>query len=213
VSAALKLDFSPRALAAALLAAAVVIVGAGWFVAVAPKHDRAANLQASIQADQARLDAAARAKQRAAAKAKEEKRLQAALGNALPDDVAMPQIVDQLNALAIQAGVTLDTITPAVATAGNGYEIVPLQISVDGHFFAVEKFLQLVRNQVSFDKSKLAASGRLFDVSSMQLAQTGSDPMLTATFQMNAYYYAPGASVAPPPSSTTDTTGTTTSGS
>lgn len=213
MSTALKLDLSPRVLAAALLAVAVVIVGAGWFVAIAPKRDKAATLQASIQADQTRLAAAARSKQRATANAKQLKRLQAALGNALPNDVAMPQIVDQLNALALQAGATLDTVTPGVAAPGNGYEIVPLQVTVDGHYFAVEKFLQLLRRQVSFDKSKLSASGRLFSVSGMQLSQTGPTSMLTATFSMNAYYYAPGVSAPLPASSTATTDTTTTSGS
>lgn len=206
MSAALKFDLSPRVFAAALLAVAVVIAGAGWFVVVSPKRDHAATLQTSIQNDQDRLAAA---KARAAASAKEAKRRRAALGNALPADVAMPQIVDQLNALAVQAKVTLDKITPGTPTPNTGYETVPLEVVVDGHFFAVEKFLQLVRNQVSLDKSKLSASGRLFDVTSMQLNQPSSTATLTATFQMNAFYYAPNVAPPPPASSTTSTDATT----
>jgi Tfp pilus assembly protein PilO len=197
VTAALKLDVSARAFAAALLATAVAVAGAGWFVVIAPKRHQAATLATDIQSAQAKLAAA----RLAAAKAKASER--PALQAALPGELAMPQILDQLNAVADRAGVRLDTVTPAAAVAGTGYYAVPLTVVVEGRFFSDEKFLQLVRNQVALKDSKLHASGRLFDVSSMQLSTTA--PTVTATLQMRAYYFSATATTAAPVT-TTDTT-------
>ena len=205
MTAALKLDLSPRIFAAALLAAAVAIAGAGWYVVVSPKRDKVATLDTAIQADQGKLAAAAHAAAQPKGAAARAKREAAALGSALPDQVAMPQIVDQLSALADQAGVTLDTVTPAAASIGAGYYTIPLTVVVDGHFFDVKTFLRLVRNQVAPAGAKFSASGRLFAVTGVELDQTEPAPSVTATFQMSAYSYAPGATP-PVPTTSTDAT-------
>ena len=213
MTAALKLDLSPRVFAAALLAAAVAIAGAGWYVVVSPKRDKVATLDAAIQADQGKLAAAAHAAAQPKGTAARAKREAAALGSALPDQVAMPQIVDQLSALADQSGVTLDTVTPTAALAGAGYYTVPLTVVVDGHFFDVKTFLRLVRNQVAPENAKFSASGRLFAVTGVELDQTEPAPTVTATLQMNAYTYAPGAAPLVPTTSTDSAdTSTTPSG-
>jgi len=209
VTAALKLDLSPRVFAAALLATVAVLAGAGWFVVIAPKHDRAATLQTAIENDQTAIAAAQHA---AAQPTQTDSKEQTALQVALPDALAMPQLVDQLNALADQSGVTLDTVTPAAAETGAGYVDVPLTVVVDGRYFGVEEFLHLVRNQVSLNKAKVFASGRLFDVSSVQLDQTEPAPNVTATFQMKAFYFSPTSAPPAPATSTTDTTTTSTTG-
>ncbi len=190
MSAALKLDMSARAFAAALLATAVVVAGAGWFVAIAPKHHKAANLETQIQAAQQQLSAA----RLAVAKAKSAER--PVLQAALPSELQMPQILDQLNAMANRAEVTLDSVTPSAAVVGTGYYEVPLTVTVEGRYFEVKTFLQLVRNRVTVKDSQLYASGRLFDVSSVQLSET--PPTVTGTLQMTAYYFAAAATVPAP---------------
>jgi Tfp pilus assembly protein PilO len=200
VTAALKLDMSARAFAAALFATAVVAAGGGWFLLIAPKHHKAATLQTDIQAAQQKLADA----RLALAKAK--KAQQPALVAALPSQLAMPQILDQLNALAHRAHVSLNSVTPSAAVVGTGYYAVPIAVSVEGRYFGVEKFLQLVRSQVSVKKDKLHASGRLLDVSSVQLSSTAPD--VTASLQMQAYYFSPTAAVPAPATTTTDTTST-----
>jgi hypothetical protein len=206
VTAVLKLDLSPRLFAAALLGTVAVIAGAAWFMVVSPKHDRAATLQSAIEADQTKIAAAQHA---AAQPTPEQTGQQAATQAALPDDLAMPQIVDQLNALADQSAVTLDIVTPGAVETGVGYVDVPLTVVVDGHYFAVQKFLHLVRNQVTFAKHKLFASGRLFSVTSMQLNQTEPAPNVTATFTLKAFYFSPGAAPPAPAPTTTDSTAVT----
>lgn len=204
MTAALKLDLSPRVFSAALLATMAVLAGAGWLLVVSPKHHKAATLSTEIANDQTSIAAAKQAVSRPTAGPAE----QTALSAALPDALAMPQLVDQLNALADQSGVTLDSVTPAAASPGAGYIEVPLTVVVDGRYFGVEKFLHLVRNQVSLNKAKLFASGRLFDVTGIELDQTEPAPNVTATLQMGAYYFSPASTAPAPATTTTDETTT-----
>jgi Tfp pilus assembly protein PilO len=206
VTGALKLDLSPRLFAGALLATVAVLAGAGWFLVVSPKHDRAATLQSAIENDQARLASAQHAAAQPGATDKAE---QGALRSALPDALAMPQLVIQLNALADQSGVTLDSVSPAAPESGAGYVDVPLTVVVDGRYFSVEKFLHLVRNQVSLEKAKVYASGRLFDVAGIQLDQTEPAPNVTGTLQMKAFYFSPTSAPPAPTTTTTDSTSIT----
>lgn len=200
MTAALKLDMSARAFAAALLATAIVAAGGGWFLLIAPKHHKAATLQSEIQSAQQKLADA----RLALAKAK--KAQQPALVAALPGQLQMPQILDQLNGLAGHAHVKLNSVTPSAAVAGTGYYAVPIAVTVEGHYFEVEKFLQLARDQVSLKQDKLHASGRLFGVSSVQINSTAPD--ITATLQMQAYYFSPTAAAPAPVTTTTGTTST-----
>jgi Tfp pilus assembly protein PilO len=196
----LRLDLTARTVAVALLAVVVVAAGVGWFAVVAPKRSQASRLETTIAAKQAQLANATHA-QTADESPKGVKVRN--LGKALPDRLAMPQVVEQLNQLATRAGVTLDTVTPSAAVPGFGYEAVPLSIVVDGHFFAVEQFLHLVRVQVQLGKDHVRAAGRLFDVQSVSLQQTEPAPMVTATLNLRAFYYASGIT---PLATATDTT-------
>jgi hypothetical protein len=205
VTAALKFDVSARVFAAALLATVAALAGAVWFVSIAPKHSKASSLQTAIQADQTKLAAALRAEHQSAAAKQQSKQL-GVLQSALPDQLQMPQILDQLNGIARRAGVTLDTVTPGPAVVGVGYEAVPLTVVVDGRFFDVKQFLHLMRTQVSIGKVKVHAKGRLFDVSGFQLQQTEPAPTVTATFQMQAFYFSPSAQPAQPSTTATTTT-------
>jgi hypothetical protein len=200
-----KLNVTPRALGTIVLVLAVVAAGAGWFLVVAPKRSEASKLEASIQAKQAQVATETRAA--APATAVDAAQLHT-LGKALPDEPLMPDVVDQLNHLANLAGVTLDTVTPSAPVPGTGYEAIPLSVVVDGHYFDVERFLNLVRTQVQLDNHKPSAAGRLFDVNGFQLQQTEPAPMVTATLDLRTFYYSSAA--APVITTATDTTETTT---
>jgi hypothetical protein len=215
MTAALKLDVPARVLALALLALALVLGGASWFVAVAPKHSKASKLDTQIEADQAKLATARRTVQQPNAAKLQKSQLAAALA-ALPSQLQMPQLVDQLQGLANRAGVDLDTLTPGAPILGVGYEAEPITVVVGGRYFAVQKFLQLMRTQVSIDHaSKVHVSGRLFDVQGFQMNQTEPAPEVNTTIQAQALYFAPGmAPVTPTTTGGTSTDQTlTTSGS
>ncbi len=207
MTAALKLDLSPRKFAAILLATTVVLAGAAWFLAVGPKRSEASKLQATIQTKQSEI---ASAEQERAASTQRVSAGAGQLLTAMPTEAAMPQVLDELNALAGKAGVTLDTVTPATAVPGTGYTAIPLSVVVDGRFFPVQRFLALVRTRVETGKTRLRASGRLFDIQSVQLVQTEPAPSVTATLGLRAFYLssqaAPAAAVEQ--TATTAATGT-----
>jgi Tfp pilus assembly protein PilO len=195
----MKREITPRAMAVVLLGVAVVLGAAGWFLLVSPKRSQASKLAATIGTKQAQVSTETHQASAAAEPVQSE-----SLGKALPNVPLMPDVVDQLNALATRSGVALDTITPQTPVPGTGFEAIPLTVVVDGRYFAVEKFLRLVREQVQLDQSSVAADGRLFDVQGVQLQQTEPAPSVTATLSLRTFYYE--AAVAPP------TTGTTTDG-
>jgi Tfp pilus assembly protein PilO len=205
VTAALKLDLSARAFAAALAALAVVLAAAMWFMAISPRHSKASSLSQQISAEQAKIATAIR-EARQSHTAKTSTAQLKALEAALPGELAMPEIVDQLDSLARQAGVSLDTVTPQVPVVGVGYYAEPITVVVDGHFFDVKKFLHLVRTRVSISKANVHVKGRLYDISGVQLQQTEPAPTVTATLNMEAFYFSPTAAPAPVvPTSTTTT--------
>ena len=205
MTAAFKLDLTARTIAVALLGLTVLVLGAGWFVVVSPKRSEASKLGATVTSKQSELTAAQHVEHASTSVHAASSRL---AGEALPDKLLMPDIVDQLNSLAARSGVVLDTVT-LTATPGTGYEAVPLSVVVDGHYFAVERFLNLMRNQVRLASGKLQASGRLFDVQGVQLQQTEPAPMITATVSARAFYYSAAAALPPPAQTTTDSTTTT----
>ena len=186
MTAVLKFDLTARAFAVALLATVVVLAGAMWFLAIGPRRSDASKLEATIRTKQAQLLATQH--RRTAARAAQRRQL-GEVQTAMPDELAMPQVVDDLNHLAAQAGVSLDTVTPAPPVAGSGYDAVPVTVVVDGRFFAVERFLHLVRTQVQVEPTKLEARGRLFSVEGVQLEQAEPAPNVTATFTVKTFYY------------------------
>jgi Tfp pilus assembly protein PilO len=205
VTAALKLDLSARAFAAALAALVVVLAGAMWFLAISPKHSKASSLSQQITSEQAKIAAAVR-EARQSSTAKTTSAQLKALEAALPSQLAMPEIVDQLDGLARKAGVSLDTVTPNVPVVGIGYYAEPITVVVDGRFFDVKQFLHLVRTRVSIHKANVHVKGRLYDVSGVQLQQTEPAPTVTATLNMEAFYFSPTASPVPANATSTTTT-------
>jgi Tfp pilus assembly protein PilO len=201
----MKREITPRAIALVLVGVAVVLGAAGWFLLVSPKRSQASKLAATIQTKQSQVSTESHQSSTVAGSAPAK-----ALGEALPDVPGMPDVVDQLNALATRSHVALDTITPQAAVPGTGYEAIPLTVVVDGRYFAIERFLQLVRKQVQVDKSSLVAKGRLFDVQGVQLQQTEPAPSVTATLTLRTFYYAAGVSAATTATTTDETTATTT---
>ena len=210
----MKSEISPRALAFVLIGVAVVLGAAGWFLMVSPKRSEASKLAATIDSKQTQVSTEMHQASAATAQPGQTE----SIGKALPDTPLMPDVVDQLNKLATRSGVALDTITPQPPVPGTGFEAIPLTVVVDGRYFAVEKFLKLVRQQVQLDESQLTADGRLFDVQGVQLQQTEPAPSVTATVSLRTFYYAAGVSTTPTDpatdgtssSSGTDTTATTT---
>lgn len=174
-----------------LAVVAIALLGAaGWMLLVSPKRSQASDLDAQIA--QVESDLSIRAHGESTAKNRLTKSDLENLVRALPDGTAMPAIVLQLSALAVQSGVTLNTITPAAPMSSGSYQALPMTVVVDGHFFGVRDFLRRLRTQVKVAGDSVKANGRLFDVQSVDLQQTEPAPEVRASLTMRAFVYGNG---------------------
>ncbi|SRR5581483_1325460 len=207
----MKLTGRTAVVLSAITVVAVILVG--WFVLVSPQKSKASDLDVKISAaetqladDEALLQTENKAKTRAAL---------LAATRALPDTPESSNILRQLSSIVAASQVELDSIGPgAVATTG-GAQPYPLALSVKGRYFALQKFLRLLRQSADVVGDKITGKGRLYSVDSITFGGSGAAPsggstgLITASISLNAYTYAP-PPAAPPPSSTTTTTQTTT---
>jgi len=192
-----RIRSSRRSSALAVGALIVVVAAAAWLGVVSPKRSHASKLKSDVTTAQTDL---ATATHTAAAANKEA--AEAAL-TALPGDSDQPGILDNLNALGKKSGVTIATVTPNLSTVTAN--AVGLSIIVNGKYFQIANFLHRLRTQVRVgDGGHVVATGRLFDVQSVQLAPgtaTTTPGQLAATIIANASIFAP-ATAAPAASDT-----------
>src|SRR5579871_870501 len=155
----------------------VVLVVGGWMALVSPQRTDAANAVTAAAAAQAQLDkllgenAGGPTKQPAIHTAG-----LYSLDTALPAQPDQPDLLLELDALARSAGVQLLSVSPQAAQANTaGYTVVPINLSVNGSYFGVTRYLQLLRLLVSEKNGRLVANGPLFAVTGASLtAPSGS---------------------------------------
>lgn len=194
-----KLLENPK-LAAVVASAAVLVVGAlGWFLLVSPERSRASDLGAQISDTQSQIlarTAAAHPRLPGGLTAKDVPRLRAAL----PDLPEIPELLRNVSRIAAGSGVVFDAITPQAPVAATGYDALPMEIDVDGRFFAVRDFLRQLRQQVEIVNRKVRASGRLYEIQSLDLESTEPAPQITAKLTLQAFVFksAPPAPAAAP---------------
>ena len=190
---------------AQLVLALVVLsaVAAGGYVfAIAPT--RASAAEAERRTDATRAQVAARRAAAAAPGAALAPAVDAAelfrLTKAMPDDADMPEAIIELDRIAADTGIVFDAITPRAPVAGEGYQIVPIDLSFQGDFYSLSDFLFRLRSLVAVRDGRLAANGRLLEVESVSFAAgPASFPQLTASVLVNAYVFGgePAATAAP----------------
>ena len=192
--------------------AGLLLVLAGWMLLVSPARSKSADLQTQITATQS--DIATR-KAAIARKPKIEVDVRTSdlyrLTKAVPGRADMPGVVLALNRLSRSTGVSFQTIAPQTVVTGQGYNVLPLNVVVNGRFGEVNSFLHQLRRLVTVKKARLDASGRLFSVDNVLLAESpaATFPEVQATITLDAFVYAggvlPGADPAAPNANPSDT--------
>jgi Tfp pilus assembly protein PilO len=212
-------SLSTRAQVALVAGGLLLVVLIGYFAVISPKRSTAAQLKQQTAAVQAQID-----QNRSTAFTKALPAVRAAsvfsLSKAMPTEPETPNVILQLNQLAVDSGISFDTITPqgassstsAVTTTPDPFAAEPIQVEFTGSFYGLLAFLQRVRNLVRIENGHLNAVGRLFDVSDVTFAPGPKGfPQIQATLILNAFVpQAPQTTSATPGS--TDTTSTTTTG-
>jgi Tfp pilus assembly protein PilO len=185
MSSSSRFTSSPRVLVFALVGTLLVLAGATWFLLVAPKRTQESNIASQLQEAQSTLKASQHI-----AHHRTSVPLQAlAAARALPGSLEMPKVLIDLNRVATADHVTLESITPQAPVAYTAFEAAPFTLIVDGRFFAIEKFLHDLREQVQANANGIRSTGRFFDVQSVSFASGTAAPLLAVTLDMNVFYY------------------------
>ncbi len=193
----------PRSNRNALIGLAVGVVFAliaGYLLLIAPKRHEASRLAREIEDVRAQLDAA----QAPAPKPAPGQAIRVAdlfrLSRAMPDTADIPDVLLQLSQIAQETGITFKSVTPAPVQSGSSYQVLPIDLVFDGHFYDLADFLYRLRNLVGVHAGTLSATGRLFAVESISFNEGDVQfPAVQATIRVDAFVYGSGAVPSPLP--------------
>ena len=155
----------------ALVCAGLLLVAIlGYFVLVAPKRSTAHKLAAEKAQVEAQIE-----RNRSSAMGKNLKTIRAAdvfrLAKAMPDRLGMPDVILELNQLALASGISFDEIAPQAPTNETGYDIHPISLTFSGNFYSLADFLFRLRNLVQVHDKKLITQGRMFALSALSFSE------------------------------------------
>jgi type IV pilus assembly protein PilO len=189
----------------------LVLLIAGYFIAVKPQKSKASELASEITAREGQISDA----RALLAKAKHAQKVKVAdlfrLTKAMPDQPDEAGIVLELTSVARKSGIGFESITPQGSTILGSYQVIPISVIFDGNFFQLNDFLFRLRNLVDVRQGALAANGRLFTVDSIQFDESELKfPQIRASLQIDAYIYGTGSTVSAPPQTSTPGAATTT---
>jgi Tfp pilus assembly protein PilO len=208
----------PKAAQVALVASVLLLVLLmGYFILISPKRSSAADLKQQVASVQNQINANRSSGFQQALPAVRSASV-FSLTQAMPNKLDTPDVILELNSLAQESGISFDSITPQSATTPttttvDPFAAEPIQAKFTGSYYDLLAFLQRVRNLVRVQNGKLFTAGRLFDVSSVSIAEgTNGWPQVSATLTINEFVPQSVAVTAPTTSgtSTTSTTSTTT---
>ena len=186
----------PRHLTAAVVAVALVVSAAAWFLVVSGKRAESTELETKVAVARAELVAAQ-------AKDREVKGIAGIaptplLKKAMPDDAATSDVLRELGAITRASGVKFVSITPQPEVAVEGFAVRPFDTVFEGNFAQISKFLKGLKELVVFEDGRLSAAGRLYTVDSIDFAEGERKfPFLNATVKVNAYMFGTGTVATP----------------
>jgi Tfp pilus assembly protein PilO len=197
----------------ALICAGLLLVAVlGYFVLVSPKRSTADKLSAEKAQVEAQIE-----RNRASALARNLPTIRSAdvfrLTTAVPDSSDMPDLILELNQLAVAAGISFDEIAPQASTSDNAYDIQPISLTFSGNYYSLADFLFRLRNLVRVHDQKLVTQGRMLAVSGLTYSEGDRKfPQIKAVLTVDSFVLAPAAAAttAVPGSSGSTTTSTST---
>jgi len=202
---------SKNGMLAAVGGGVVLIAAALWFLAISPQKSKASKLDTQIAAVQAQIVE----RRNALASPSAQVHVRASdlfrLTKAMPDQTDMAGIIFSLNRLAQARHLSFEAIQPMAPVAQTGFNVQPINVTVQGRFSAVTAFLGDLRRMVNVHRKALVASGRLFSVDQVSFGQPDDNksfPDVKAQLVVDAFTFVGGTLGTP----TTPTTPTAPSG-
>jgi Tfp pilus assembly protein PilO len=202
-------DVSRQTQILVVCAGILVLALLGYFALISPKRSQAAELRTEAAAVQAQLD-----RNRSSGFARALPAVKSAtvyrLAQAMPDDIAMANVILELNHLAVASGISFDEITPGQPAADTAYDVHPINVVFTGNFYNLSDFLLRVRNLVRVHNGKLFSKGRMFAVSGVTFAEAEAKfPYITANLTVDAFVLGSGTALPGAASTGASTTAST----
>ena len=186
----------------------MALLGAFWFLALAPRRDEAATLAEQVAAAELQRDSAAQ--QAAIAKNAqdaydEDYAAVAELGKAVPDEDDTASLLYQLQDAAGKSRVSLEALTaagangapPAGAAAGPaGAGALQFDLAFTGSYRDLQRFLARLQDFTRIDGEQIRVAGRLLSIDGFNLSTDPLRGVVRAQVTAKAYMLAPTA--APP---------------
>jgi Tfp pilus assembly protein PilO len=173
-------SLTSRAQIAVVAAALLLVVMIGYFALISPKRSDAAKLKKQTAAVQAQIDQNSSSAFKKALPAVRSASV-FSLAKAMPTQLETPDVLLQLNQLALDSGISFDLIAPQSTSgdsAGTGstdpFAVEPITVQFSGSFYNLLSLLQRLRNLVRVQNGNLFAVGRLYDVSDISFCSTSS---------------------------------------
>ena len=214
----MKGKLSQNAQIGVIVAGALVLGLAVWFLLVHPQSGKVSSLKRQAQDVQEKIDAY----HQQVAAARSAPKIEVAdvyrLAKAMPTKTDMPDVVLELSQLARDTGISFDSISPQPVAAVGSYSVLPISVTFNGNFYNLADFLYRLRSLVTVHAGRLDATGRLFSVDTLAFNESPKKfPQIQATLVIDAFVYssapAPAPAAAPPATTTTSETTTTPSSS
>ena len=167
----------------------LLVVLVGWLAFVSPQRSKADDLAVDITDTQAQL-LATQALVEGPLLRRSTAEL-ATLRTAIPDEIFMSQILRQLSKASRGAHVHVLGVTPQPVAKVGVADGVPMIVSIEGRYFAIRKFLRLLRSSADIKAQNVHASGRLFAIDSIEFTgDTGkAGGTIQATLSVTAFAF------------------------
>ena len=122
----------------------------------------------------------------------------------------MSEILRQLSRASAKARVRVTGVTPQPAVTSGAADVVSMNVTVDGRYFAIREFLRLLRAGADMKGEEVKASGRLFGVDSIQFSGGAPTSVVSAVLTVTAFAFrdtvadptAATGALSPPPETT-----------
>jgi Tfp pilus assembly protein PilO len=186
------LDVRAQGAIAGVLVLLVAVVG--YMMVVSPQYAQGAKLRTELSAEQSLIEQ----RQVEVKAGLHPPTIETAdlfrLARAMPDREDMPGIILTLSQVSEAAGIKFDLIEPASGPpATDSYSVERIHLQFHGDFYGLSDFLFRLRSLVAVRDGQLEASGRLFNVDSLQFQVGGKFPEINADLFVDAYIYASSA--------------------
>lgn len=192
----------------------LVLALAGWFLLVAPQRHHAQSAAQQLQQVQQEIT---RVSGLSGTQNQQVKQQVIRTGSLYRLAQAMPVTADEsdlllmLDQLARASGVKVLLLSPQTPTASIGYVTLPIQLSLQGTYGSLTRYVHRLRLLVGLRQGRLHATGRLIAVTSVAMTPATVGKGETAAVDVNAFVYGAVNGVTPASATSTDTSSTGTS--